>query len=110
MKESKWSATHICAASLLLWMGVLTNNSFAAAGDLDLSFDTGSGINGAVGAVAVQSDGKFLIGGAFTTVKGLVRVGFARLNADGSGDSSFLAGIPLPGGDPVLSVHVLALQ
>ena len=28
-------------------------------GDLDLSFDTGSGINGAVRAVVVESDGKF---------------------------------------------------
>ncbi len=110
MKELKWLATRVRAVSLLLWIGVFTNNSFAASGDLDLSFDTGSGINGAVGAVAVQSDGKFLIGGEFTTVKGLVRVGLARLNVDGSGDNTFLAGTPLPGGEPILSVHVLALQ
>ena len=51
-----------------------------------------------------------LIGGGFTTVKGLMRTALARLNADGSGDSNFLAGIPLPGGQPIRTVHLLALQ
>lgn len=30
MKESKWSATHFRAVSLLLLIGALTNNPFAA--------------------------------------------------------------------------------
>jgi uncharacterized delta-60 repeat protein len=110
MKKSKWSATYLRALSLLLLISTLSNHSWAAPGDLDLSFDTGSGINGAVRAVVVQSDGKFLIGGEFTTVKGLARTGLARLNGDGSGDGSFLAGIPLPGGEPIRTVHLLALQ
>jgi len=115
MKESKWSATHVRAVSLLLLIGALNSNSSAAPGDLDLSFDTGSGINGPVltipvRTVALQPDGKILIGGEFTIVKGLVRTALARLNADGSGDSNFLAGIPLPGGQPIRAVHLLAVQ
>src|SRR5438034_8681485 len=90
MKESKFSATHFRALSLLLLLiGALSNNSSAAPGDVDLSFDPGSGVNGAVSLIAVQPDGKVIIGGGFTAVKGLVRHGMARLNADGSGDSSF---------------------
>ena len=64
----------------------------AAPGDVDLSFDPGSGVDGTIYSIAVQSDGKVLIGGDFTTVKGLVRNRIARLNADGSGDNSFNPG------------------
>ena len=72
MKESKWSATHIRALSLLLLIGALTNDSFAAPGDVHLSFDTDPGINGTVKAVVVQPDGKVIIGGQFTTFKGVL--------------------------------------
>ena len=97
MKESKWSGIRVRALSLLLLIGALGNDSSAAPGDVDLSFDPGSGVNGAVNAVAVQPDGKAIIGGQFSTVKGLARPGIARLNADGSGDSSFNPGA-MPGG------------
>lgn len=90
MKESKWSATHFRVLSLLLLIGALSNDSFAAPGDVDLSFDPDTlGINGRVSAVVVQPDGKLLIGGYFTSVRGLVRTNLARLNADGSGDPAF---------------------
>ena len=42
--------------------------------------------------VALQPDGKVLIGGGFTTVNGTNRSGIARLNANGSLDSSFNPG------------------
>jgi uncharacterized delta-60 repeat protein len=61
-------------------------------GSLDTSFlATGSGAGGSVGCVAVQADGKILIAGAFGTYNGTSRGGLARLNADGSLDTSFLA-------------------
>src|SRR6188508_698722 len=85
------------AGSLLLQLSTLCIHSRGAAGDVDLSFDPGSGVNGTVSAVVVQPDGKVIIGGTFTTVKGLARPGLARLNADGSGDSSFNPGA-MPGG------------
>ncbi len=67
-------------------------------GDLDLSFDPGSpygsSTNGRIGAMALQPDGKVLIGGAFTTVNGAPRGRLARLNAaDGALDTAFLNGM-----------------
>ena len=111
MKESKWSATHFRALSFLLFIGALSNVSSAAPGDVDLSFDAGSGVNGTVTALAVQPDGKVIIGGSFTTVKGLMRRGIARLNSDGSGDSTFNPGTGIGSGGGVTAlVTALALQ
>jgi uncharacterized delta-60 repeat protein len=92
MKESKSSGIHVRALSLLLLIGALGNNSSCAPGDVDLSFDPGSGINAEVKVVALQADGKLIVAGEFTTVRGLARFNLARLNADGSGDATFNAG------------------
>ncbi len=51
-----------------------------ANGSLDASFDPGAGANDLVYAVARQSDGKALIGGAFTAYDGVTRNRVARLN------------------------------
>ncbi len=61
-------------------------------GTLDSSFNPGSGANGGVRAVALQSDGKILIAGEFTQFNGVARHGVARLNANGSLDQSFNPG------------------
>jgi len=45
--------------------------------------------NGSVLALAVQADGKIVIGGHFTQVGALTRNNVARLNPDGSVDSGF---------------------
>lgn len=58
-------------------------------GSLDTSFATGTNINNTVKAVALQADGKVLIGGDFTAYNTTTRKRIARLNADGSLDSSF---------------------
>lgn len=58
-------------------------------GSLDTSFDPGSGADYAVYSVAVQPDGKILIGGDFNVFDGFNRPGMARLNVDGSVDTSF---------------------
>src|SRR4029434_8943900 len=60
-----------------------------ANGSLDNTFDPGGGSNGGVKALALQSNGKVVIGGDFTTVNGTSRNHIARLNTDGSLDSSF---------------------
>ncbi|HWX20634.1 MAG TPA: hypothetical protein VN578_12110, partial [Candidatus Binatia bacterium] len=92
MKKLYSVRTIILAGSLLLQLSALCFHARGAAGDVDLSFDPGSGVNDTVNAFAVQSDGKVIIGGSFTTVKGLARQSIARLNADGSGDATFNAG------------------
>ena len=63
-----------------------------ADGTLDPTFDPGAGANGAINLVALQSDGKVLITGAFTAVAGTTRPGIARLNSDGKLDMGFNPG------------------
>ena len=58
-------------------------------GTLDSGFDPGTGANALVYAVAIQADGKVLIGGEFTTVSGTSRNAIARLNGDGTLDTGF---------------------
>ena len=60
-----------------------------ADGSLDTSFNIGIGTNSTVNAISTQSDGKIVIGGTFTTYNGVSRNGIARLNTDGSLDTSF---------------------
>jgi uncharacterized delta-60 repeat protein len=64
----------------------------AQAGSLDTSFDPGSGANNIVRDMAVQPDGKILIVGQFTSYNGTTCNHIARLNSDGSLDTSFAAG------------------
>lgn len=61
-------------------------------GTLDNSFNVGTGTNNDVKTIAIQNDGKILIGGSFTTFNGLNAQHITRLNTDGSKDSSFVSG------------------
>src|SRR5204863_7929911 len=56
-------------------------------------------------SVVQQPDGRLLIGGDFTAVNSILRNRLARLNTDGSLDSSFFAGE-----GPNGSVRALAVQ
>ena len=57
-------------------------------GKLDPTFDPGAGANEFVSALAVQPDGKILVGGAFTTFNGIPHQRITRLNENGSVDAS----------------------
>jgi len=48
-------------------------------GSVDTSFNVGNGFNDIVSAIAIQSDGKILTGGHFTSFNGTSRIRFARL-------------------------------
>ncbi len=71
-------------------------------GTLDATFDPGTGCLGRIVpadptdsflfALGVQADGKIIIGGNFTNYNGINRRGVARLNSDGSLDTSFAVG------------------
>ncbi|WP_028605212.1 IPTL-CTERM sorting domain-containing protein [Ottowia thiooxydans] len=61
-----------------------------ANGALDTSFNVGTGSNGNIEDVKLQSDGKILISGSFTNVQGTDIRGVARLNTDGTLDSTFV--------------------
>jgi uncharacterized delta-60 repeat protein len=58
-------------------------------GTVDENFDTGSGFNGKVYSSYIQTDGKIIIGGNFTSYNGLETGRLIRLNTDGSHDTSF---------------------
>lgn len=58
-------------------------------GQIDSSFDIGSGPNERLREVAVQPDGRIIVAGDFTTFAGKPRKGVARLNSDGSLDETF---------------------
>src|SRR5207248_9633789 len=51
-----------------------------------------------VRSIVVQSDGKVVIGGEFTTLNGTNRSGIARLNNNGSLDNTFIPGAAVAGG------------
>ncbi|PJB14129.1 MAG: hypothetical protein CO118_10235 [Flavobacteriales bacterium CG_4_9_14_3_um_filter_32_8] len=80
--------------------------AFAQSSLLDLSFDPGTGANAAIWASALQSDGKIIIGGDFTTFNGVPSDRMARLNADGSLDNSFTSFNP----NGVLGIRGLTIQ
>jgi len=61
-------------------------------GSKDETFDIGTGFNNYVESIAIQSDGKILVGGYYTTYKDLTQNYFIRLNSDGSKDTSFNIG------------------
>ena len=74
-------------------------------GSKDTSFNTGSGFNSSVNSIALQTDGKILVGGSFTNYNSLSENRIIRLNADGSKDTSFVTGNGFNRG-----VQVIALQ
>lgn len=60
-----------------------------ADGTLDTTFNVGTGSNDNIEDVKLQSDGKILISGSFTSVQGTSIRGVARLNTDGTLDTTF---------------------
>jgi uncharacterized delta-60 repeat protein len=67
-------------------------------GTVDATFTPS--VNGTVFALAIQADGKILVGGLFGTLGGQTRNYLGRLNSDGSVDMSF---------DPGADAYVLSL-
>jgi len=76
-----------------------------ADGSLDDTFDPGGGGNNSVYSIALQLDGKIVIGGAFTIFNGSVRNNVVRLNADGTLDNTFN-----PGSGSNNTIRAIALQ
>jgi len=94
----------IAAGNFNFANGTARNNiaRFNADGTLDTSFTVGTGTSpdsnasNIVNALAVQPDGKILVGGLFNGYNGTTRRGIFRLNTDGSLDTAFNADVLLP--------------
>ena len=74
-------------------------------GSKDTTFDIGTGFGSGVNSIAIQSDGKILVGGAFTTFTGSTQNNLIRLNSDGSKDTTFDIGTGFGSG-----VNSIAIQ
>ena len=78
-----------------------------ADGSTDLTFNPGTGPNSPIQAIGVQADGKAIITGNFTQYNGAAASRIARINTDGTLDTSFNVGTGLP--DPALNVLVQSI-
>jgi uncharacterized delta-60 repeat protein len=58
-------------------------------GNKDTDFDNTTGFNSQVNAIAIDSNGKIYVGGAFISYKGVTNNFIIRLNPDGSKDTAF---------------------
>jgi len=76
-----------------------------ANGSVDQSFGLGAGIDNSVLALALQSDGRILVGGQFSQVDLTQRFNLARLNTNGSVDLTFD-----PGNGPSGDVNAIVIQ
>lgn len=70
---------------------------FPQSGALDTSFNPGSAVylgsySQRIKAIAIQSDGKFIVGGDFGSFNGTIVRAIVRLNSNGSIDPSFVIG------------------
>ncbi|TAE48794.1 MAG: hypothetical protein EAZ89_14875, partial [Bacteroidetes bacterium] len=86
----------------------VTRNGIArlnADGLLDTTFNPGSGFDDLYGVIALQPDGKILVGGQFTSFNGTTQNGVVRLNSDGLLDTTFN-----PGTGVDVTVTSIALQ
>ena len=85
----------ICGGTFTSYNGTTRNRIIRlnVDGSLDSSFNVGTGFNINVNAIAIQSDGKIICGGTFTSYNGTTINRIIRLNVDGSLDSSFNVGI-----------------
>jgi uncharacterized delta-60 repeat protein len=108
MKSTKNIAT---AAQLILLVLVFVFSA-RAAGELDTSFNAGLTDNSlrVVKKTLIQPDGKILLAGNFRLVNRVVRSAIARLNADGSLDTTFNPpDLGRPGDAPPV-INAFALQ
>lgn len=79
-----------------------------ADGTEDTAFYTnlGTGFDSAIYAVAIQNDGKILVGGDFGDLDGNTRNNLVRLNADGTEDAAFYTNLGTSFTGPVNTVMV----
>jgi uncharacterized delta-60 repeat protein len=64
-------------------------------GTTDTSFNIGTGFNSIVNCIKLQSDGKIIVAGNFTSFNGVPRSKIARLNSNGTLDLTFNINYPV---------------
>lgn len=86
---------------------LMHNVAYAQEGQLDFSFDPGTGANNAIFTTSIQpgTGGKIIVGGTFNSFNGSPVNYFLRLNSDGTVDNSFNIGTAAN-----LHVYAIAMQ
>lgn len=81
-----------------------------ADGSIDSTFNSGTGFDSGINSYSIkkQSDGKYVIGGNFTSYNGISRNGLVRLNSDGSLDTTFDIGTGFGSSTSVVGVNLLS--
>jgi uncharacterized delta-60 repeat protein len=95
----------------LLFVGLVISCSTGLGqvpGAIDPSFLPGAAGAGTVECLALQPDGRLLVGGTFRSFDGQTVSGLVRLNPDGSIDPNFRAAFTLPEGGGIFAVAVQA--
>lgn len=84
----------IVGGNFTTYNGILANRIIRlnTDGSIDNSFVTGTGFNNYVKTIALQSNGKLIVGGDFITYKGVSENRIIRLNTNGSKDTTFITG------------------
>ena len=89
----------IVAGNFISYNGISKNRlvRLNTNGDIDNSFTIGNGFNSSIYSIAIQSDGKIILGGEFVLFNGITQNSIVRLNLDGSLDNTFLIGTGFSG-------------
>jgi hypothetical protein len=89
-------ATNKSKLLLFLFALVTITTQAQSPGDIAQSYGAiPAGFNNLVNTIFVQSDGKILVGGGFTTYNGVTENNIIRLNSDGTKDTSYNIGTGL---------------
>jgi uncharacterized delta-60 repeat protein len=96
------STVYIGAFGATQYNGTPISNLFSISEYGSLIFSATS-INSTVNTLLLQSDGKIMIGGDFTTVDGVSRSRIARINSNGTLDTTFVVGTGF--GGPAISIQ-----
>jgi uncharacterized delta-60 repeat protein len=99
---SSGSTVYIGAFGATQYNGTPISNFFSINQNGSLSLSAAS-VNSQVGEILLQTDGKIMIGGDFTSVSGVSRNNIARMNANGTLDTTFVVGTGF--GGPAITIQ-----
>lgn len=94
--------TVLLTTAAMAFVGVQVANAAPSDGTLDTTFNVGGvGFDREANpkntnAIAIQADGKILVGGNFTSYNGVTANRLIRLNTDGTIDNTFVTGTGIP--------------
>jgi uncharacterized delta-60 repeat protein len=100
----------LVAGSFTTWDGISVGRivRLNSDGTRDTAFatNTGTGANNIISPIAVQDDGKILVGGSFTTWNGTTVGRIVRLNSDGRVDTAFTTNTGTGAAGTVVTIFV----